>query len=152
MIGQIAVGALAMVGLHLVIAQIRRRSGVWQIVACGVAGGLMARVIGPCSWSFTVCVQAFLLMLYLHFYVGVDRSVSLRILHELAIAPERTLTAGQLEQVYPRRYMFEHRIALLTQKSWLHEESGRYVSAHSTLPLVWATRGLRSLFGLRETW
>ncbi|MFM9058902.1 MAG: hypothetical protein ACKOSQ_07255 [Planctomycetaceae bacterium] len=147
-----AIGTVVMVGLHLVLSWVRGRAGVWQIVACGVAGGAVAHELGACSWPFTVCTQAFLLMLYLHFYVGVDRSVSLRILHELTQATAGGLAAEDLERVYPRRSMFEHRVALLVRKGWLRERSGRYTAARWTTPLVVATRSLRGLFGLRETW
>lgn len=152
MIGHMAIGAVVMVSLHLVLSRLQGRSGVGQVVACGVAGGLVGHAAGGCSWPFTVCVQGFLLMLYLHFYVGVDRSVSLRILHELTSAPGRSLEGDELDRVYPRRYMFEHRVALLVRKGWLREESGRYTAARWTAPVVGVTRVLRSLFGLRETW
>lgn len=152
MIVQVATGTMVMVGLHCILSRLRGRSGVWQIVACGVAGGLVAHAAGGCSWTFTICTQAFLLMLYLHFYVGVDRSVSLRILYELARMSDGSLSADELELVYPRRYMFEHRVALLVHKGWLEERAGRYSTARWTTPLVNATRLLRGLFGLRDTW
>jgi hypothetical protein len=145
-------GVSLMVCLHLLVARLVGQTGVWVVVGCGVAGGIGAAAMTDASWCTIACTQGFFLMLYLHFFVGVDRSVSVRILNELTKGSDRTLSLDELESRYPRQHMFEHRIDLLVRKGWLLKEHGRYTTAPWILPLVGATRRLRRIFSIMETW
>ena len=70
-------------------------------------------------------VYLFGLMLYLHFYSGILRSLSVRILGELAKAPGQELSLEDLERHYPQEVMFQERVAQLLRIGWLLEEEGQ---------------------------
>lgn len=152
MSNQLVVGAVVMVGLHLLLAGVAGWRGLGAVLACGVVGGLVGRMLSGTSVAYATCVQGLLTMLYLHFYVGVDRSVSIRILNELSQSPGHRLTMRELDRRYPQRYMFEHRVALLERYGWVLQNNGHYAAAPWTKPIVDATRHLRNLFRLQDTW
>ena len=66
-----------------------------------------------------------LMMLYLHFYTGILRSVSIRILEELQRSPSRRLSLSQLDVVYSKQGMIEDRVVLLVKTGWLTEKDIR---------------------------
>ena len=71
----------------------------------------------------------FLLMVYLHLYVGIERSVSIRILGELVQADDNRLTMENLHKIYPYDYMIRHRIDLMHKTNWLIENNGKFTCA-----------------------
>ncbi len=81
-------------------------------------------------------VYAFLIMLYFHFYFGVDRSVSVRILGELVRAPGGRLTPEELDAVYPRRQMLERRLGVMVEKGHIVREGDGYRCAPKGIRLV----------------
>lgn len=94
----------------------------------------------------------FLIMLYLHLYVGIDRSVSVRIMNELLMTQDKSLTLAQLEKVYPQQEMFEHRVRLMVKNGWLKETSSGFELTQKSKWLARMTIFLRSLYGLKQTW
>ena len=67
------------------------------------------------------------IMGYSHFYVGMLRSVSIRIIEELAKRPAAPMTLSQLGDHYPVREMFVTRLNLLEEKRWISRSGDRYV-------------------------
>ncbi len=76
-----------------------------------------------------VCVSGsvylLLMMLYMHFYAGILRSVSVRILGELADSPIGRLTIEELNGLYPKNKMVRDRVEALVRNGWFIENSGR---------------------------
>ena len=68
----------------------------------------------------------FFIMLYLHFYVGIDKSVSIRILGELVETENGELCLEDLQEVYPQEGMVKPRMDLMVEKKWLIEKEGSY--------------------------
>ncbi len=100
---------------------------------------------------FTVgTAQAFLVMLYSHWYVGVDRSVSVRILNELARSGGQ-ITATQLAEVYPMESMFSHRVETLVETGWIEQKNKLLVCRPRALRLVHWTQLLRKIYNLKIT-
>ena len=100
---------------------------------------------------YTLCIHFFLTMLYLHFYVGVDRSVSIRILGELLKSPSQGLCAEKLDEIYPLEYMFKHRIGLLEKMGWLQCQNGVYTCQPKAYKLAKITVLLTKIYGLKIT-
>lgn len=71
-----------------------------------------------------VCVDALLLTLYLHLYLGMLRSVSLRILGELC-RHGGAMERDALAEVYSPEAVLEHRLAWLVDRGWLEVEGER---------------------------
>jgi len=122
--------------IHLVLWQFEsiKYRGVFLIT--GIACLAYAAVAGTGHYILNVdlfehiwvsCpVFSFLIMLYLHFYVGIDKSVSMRILGELVNAEHGRLSLASLESLYPKESMFKPRLDLLVEKGWLVEEDGQF--------------------------
>lgn len=91
------------------------------------------------------------IMFYLHWYVGIDRSVSVRILGELVEAPQGHLNLNTLEEIYPRKHMFKHRIDLMVKTGWLIEQQGRYCCTAKGAFLARMAEILKNIYGLKQT-
>lgn len=81
----------------------------------------------PGHWWVTVPSYLCGIMLYIHWYIGMYRSLSIRILFELLASPQHTLTAEQLDQRYSLTGMFERRLQLMREHGWLQEQQGAYI-------------------------
>jgi hypothetical protein len=147
--------------LHLVLWQwlAPERKGIFLIVAVAV---LSYGLIGVVSWMFLkLPLQMHLwtsgplvmlfLMGYLHFYVGIERSVSVRILGELVQAEENRLTLENLHEIYPYDYMIRHRVDLMVETNWLIENNGRYSCAAQGESLSRVAIFLQKCYGMDLT-
>lgn len=129
-------GIVAFLALHITLWQVlpRTRKGVVMltltavvayVVSAGAAYGLAIAPVPQLLWV-SGPVYAFLVMIYFHFYFGLDRSVSVRILGELAQAPGYRLTLDELDRVYPKRAMVASRMDVLLAKGHVIIENGRF--------------------------
>ena len=96
-------------------------------------------------------VFSFLIMLYLHFYVGIDKSVSIRILGELVNTEDGRLSLTDLERLYPKESMFKPRLDLLVEKGWLVEEDGQYRCAARGRKIAELAVALRKIYSISIT-
>jgi hypothetical protein len=73
-------------------------------------------------------LYAFMMMLYIHFYMGIDRSVSIRILGETVLfdPEDYQITLNELEKLYPKQEMVKSRLDLLVLRGFLLERDGKY--------------------------
>lgn len=124
-----------LIGLGVLISMLIQHFIVWQIFRPGfmvllkIATINLLFLIFVCtyfgdSWTVTidsVGIYVFLVMAYLHWYVGVDRSVSIRVLNELMQSRDG-LTMQELLARYPQKSMFEHRIELMIKSGWLKRQ------------------------------
>jgi hypothetical protein len=92
-----------------------------------------------------------LLMGYLHLYVGIERSVSIRILGELSIAEDNGLTLKNLHEIYPYDYMIRHRVNLLVETNWLIKKNEKYICTMRGENLSRAGIFLKKCYGLELT-
>lgn len=108
-----------------------------------LAGG-EARVL----WWSSLPFFALLMMLYGHLYAGVLRSVSVRILGELA-ARGGALTWAELDRRYPLRAMFGERLQSLVRTGLLRQHDGRYECLPKGRRVARWMRRLASWYGIR---
>jgi hypothetical protein len=102
-------------------------------------------------WSEHIFVSgpsfSLIVMLYLHFYVGMDRSVSIRILIELQESLAKSLTKEQLAVIYDPHTMVKHRIDLLFANRYFLAMRGPVTLSSKALLLAkvsyWAQKQLR---------
>ena len=92
-----------------------------------------------------------LLMGYLHLYVGIERSVSVRILGELVRAEENRLTLENLHEIYPYDYMIRHRVDLMVEANWLIESDEKYSCAAKGESLSRVAIFLKKCYGMELT-
>lgn len=81
-------------------------------------------LLGFCCVSGSVYLL--LMMLYMHFYAGILRSVCVRILGELVNSRAGRLTLDELDNLYPKSTMVQERVAALVRNGWLVEDGGRF--------------------------
>ena len=135
------------------------RKGIFLITgiglfSCGtvIVGNWLYLNINPQSH---ICISAPLsmlsLMCYLHIYVAIDRSVSIRILGELAQAKMNRLTKENLLQKVPYQYMIQHRVNLMVEKGWLIEESGKFICSSKGKKLSKTAIFLKKCYGIEIT-
>lgn len=76
-------------------------------------------------WWLSLPFYLFLVMLYFHFYVGIDRSVSLRIVGELVHA-QKGMRIEKIHARYSPAWMLQARCDLLVRHGWLTQNKGAY--------------------------
>ena len=156
----LASGALFLT-LHLVLWQwlAPERKGVFLIVAVAVLSyGLIGMLSGmflnlPLQmhlWTSGPLGMLFL-MGYLHLYVGIERSVSVRILGELVQAEENRLTLENLHEIYAYDYMIRHRVDLMVETNWLIENDKKYSCAAKGKSLSRVAIFLKKCYGMELT-
>ncbi len=103
----------------------------------------------PDAIGFGIPLFAFLVLAYLHLYVGLYRSLSVRILGELWEAGG-VLSDAELDDRYPLEWMFSSRLELLVRKRWLEERDGKYRCRPKARVVASAYSFLRNLYGVRQ--
>ncbi len=98
---------------------------------------------GPLNFCLVIC--------YMHLYVGVEKSISIRIIGELVKDPSKTLTLNELEKTYSPKKMVKPRLKLLSEKKWLLEENGKYHCLKTAEKLVKINIFLKKPFLLGKT-
>lgn len=89
------------------------------------------------------------MMLYLQFYMGIDRSVSIRMMGEVLRAPGGELSLSELEALYSQEYMVKSRLDLLVDRNYLVEDNGVYSCMPKGRYLAGAAVLTRRIYGLR---
>lgn len=92
-----------------------------------------------------------LLLLYLHFYSGILRSVSVRILEALVNSKKGKLTLHELDSVYSKSGMVEKRLSALVRNGWLNESDGRYTCEPKGVRFARLASLLARVYGLEKT-
>lgn len=129
----VALAAVLSVGLQkaavIVLAAMRPKSNIYlTIIGVSAATAPVAWFVGPSLFAsgldtdgrvFLVVVHLALGGLFFHFMTLPDRSVTLRILVELLIAPNRELSVAELNSRYSVRTMVESRVDQLREGGFL---------------------------------
>ena len=92
-----------------------------------------------------------LIMFYTHLYVGIDKSVSIRIMGELVTSSNNTLKWVDLDKLYSPREMVKQRLDLLVRKNWLELKNGKYRCFSKAERLVKINLFLIKLFCIEKT-
>jgi hypothetical protein len=155
-----AVASMVFSILHLMLWQMNsiKNRGLFLMLKISIVAYMVAIVIGytidySISMHIWVSVPIFscLLMFYLHFYVGVDRSVSIRILGELYQQENQSLSFDELNQCYPQDRMILDRVDLMVDKEWLSLEGGHYACTKKAETLAKSQIALKKLYALDIT-
>jgi hypothetical protein len=104
----------------------------------------------PDFWIL-VPVYYCLIMLYCHLYVGILKSVSIRILEELSDSSDQTMSLSEIENLYPTKEMVFTRVSLLEEKGWLKQKGISYSCQNKAIFTVKINLFLQKTFRLRNT-
>lgn len=86
---------------------------------------------------------------YVHWYVAMFRSLSVRILEEMRAAGG-ALTLDELDARYPLRWMFTSRLEGLEASGWIMRREGAYVCTAKGRRVARIIQRLRKLYGIRQ--
>lgn len=133
--------------------------GVMSLIAIAIGSyvigsGVLLWWSGKGSLSIfwvSVPLFSFAVMAYLHFYVGIDRSVSIRILGELVKGQKPQMTVKELAVLYPRETMVAHRLETLVAYRWLSYSGGNYCVTKKGTMLAFVYQMVKRLYDLEET-
>jgi hypothetical protein len=99
----------------------------------------------------TVSLYFALSVLYLHFYVGITRSVSIRMLGELFQAQGHKMTYTKLENVYSMEFMLEHRLTTLVDHGWLKTDGTYYQCTKKGALIAKSQLLMKALYLIEQT-
>jgi len=92
-----------------------------------------------------------LIMLYAHLYVGILRSVSIRIIEELYVADNFSMSRDQIDEIYPTKEMVLSRLLLLEKSGWIIKKSGKYKCLNKAIATVRINLFLYKVYRLNDT-
>ena len=129
---------------------------MWKIAATSyILTSLVAFLIYSVSIKEHIWVSCplyfCLIMIYTHLYVGIDKSVSIRIMGELATSSKNALKWSDLDNLYSPRKMVKPRLDLLVGKSWLQIRNGKYLCLPKAEMLIKINLFIQKLFRLEKT-
>ena len=129
-------GLLAFLSIHFIAWQVlpARRKNVMVLAMIACAGYVVAALGAQCLLHLPFLVHApvslsvhlFLGVTYFHFYYGVDRSLSVRMLGVLTRAEQGRLGVTELKALYSKEDMIRRRLNILVEHGWLVERDGAY--------------------------
>ena len=72
-------------------------------------------------------IMMFIMMLYLQFYMGIDRSVSIRLMGDILNAPNQKLKIKIVQDAYLNDQMVIPRLDLLEDRGYIQKLDGEYI-------------------------
>ena len=90
-------------------------------------------------------------IIYVHFYVGMLKSVSFRIMSEIIVRKEMQISLNDLRKIYSFNGMVEPRLELLVKKKWLDRENEKYVCTKLSKYVALSNMIFHKLFRLNIT-
>jgi predicted transcriptional regulator of viral defense system len=90
-------------------------------------------------------------MIYSHFYVGLLKSVSIRIIEEIRKSPNDSMTIKEIKNIYPVDEMVRTRLSLLEENGWLSKVGEDYFCLKKALRTVKINLYLHKVFRLENT-
>ncbi len=112
---------LIFLGAHLVIWRyLKALASLKLLILLAILGfGAGFLIQGALVTSLGIAVYALFIIMYFHLYVGMERSVSIRILEEIRQSENQELTIEQILHTYSPDSMFISRVDWLVQGNWL---------------------------------
>ena len=95
------------------------------IIFCFLFSVLFNMSVNKHFW-LTAPTSFCIFILYLHFYIGMLKSVSLRIMSEIIERNEMNINISELKKIYSFEKMVEPRLNLLVNNNWLKVKNNKY--------------------------
>lgn len=92
-----------------------------------------------------------LIILYAHLYIGLLKSVSIRIIEELYSSSKFKMTKNEIDNIYPVREMVLSRLSLLEENNWIKEENGSYKCLKKAIIIAKVNLFLHKIYRLKNT-
>jgi len=92
-----------------------------------------------------------LIMLYSHLYVGILKSVSIRIIEELYYSDGFAMDKDKIDEIYSTKEMILSRLSLLRESNWIIKEDGEYKCLNKAIFTVKINLFLHKIYRLNNT-
>ena len=92
-----------------------------------------------------------LIMLYSHLYVGILKSVSIRIIEELYHSDGFVMDKDKIDEIYSTKEMILSRLSLLKESNWVIKEDGEYKCLNKAIFTVKINLFLHKIYRLNNT-
>lgn len=146
---------LVFLTLHLILWRtLRRPFGEFKILLVLAAGGAVGIYFFKNSGEreLPLALYGLAIVMYFHLYVGMQRSLSIRVMEELSTNPNRSIAVPELAARYSPQAMFSTRIAWLIKGGWLQLNSqNALVCTGKAERLAKVLRIFHALYNLRQT-
>ena len=144
--------------IHCLVWNISKKQtlGLYQILIVMLSTLFISTIINnvfslfPLDIYLMTSVYFALGIIYLHFYVGITRSVSVRMLGELCRAKDHQMTFDEMEKSYSMDFMLEHRLATLVDHGWLINDRGYQCTKKGTL-LAKSQLLMKKIYKIKQT-
>lgn len=142
---------------------------IWHFELLKVRGSMLIVKISTLSYLFVSLTASYLsisfgnhfwvsfplfllfMMLYLYFYAGIVRTISIRILGELVKSTSGKITFREIQSLYPQEYLTKHRLDFLVKGNWLVEKNGAYACTNKGKNFAKLEILLKRLYSLKST-
>jgi len=88
----------------------------------------------------------FSMMLYLHFYMGIDRSVSIRLMGDILNVTDQKLNINMLKDAYSEEYMVAPRLDLLENSGFIKKINDEYICTNKGRVLAKCALMIRRIY------
>lgn len=100
---------------------------------------------------YLICFYYAFVMIYLTLYVGLYKSVSIRVLNELFVSKKKIMSLTELNEKYPQSDLINNRLKLMVENKWLIKSSNEYNCLNKAIILVKLNLFFKKLYKLNET-
>ena len=100
---------------------------------------------------YSASVYFCLIMIYLHLFIGISKSLSLRVMHELFIRNNHKMTLEELDKRFPKINMVKKRLDLMVENNWLIESNNSYSYNKKSIIIIKINIFLKKIFFLSES-
>tara|TARA_B100000242_G_C42862204_1_gene400239 strand:+ start:175 stop:669 length:495 start_codon:yes stop_codon:yes gene_type:complete len=91
------------------------------------------------------------LILYLHLFIGIAKSVSLRFIDEINKSLDKELSLDQINSVYPINDFFNKRLKLLLSNNWIFIDNNKYKCSRKAKLLVKVNLIFLKLYNIKNS-
>ena len=100
---------------------------------------------------YLICFYYAFVMIYLTLYVGLYKSVSVRVLNELFLSKKKIMSLTELNKKYPQNDLVNYRLKLMVENKWLIKSHNEYNCLNKAIILVKLNLFFKKLYKLNET-
>ena len=92
-----------------------------------------------------------LVMIYFHLFIGILKSVSIRIINEVFKTKDRYIEFNNLNKIYSYNDLVNKRIDLLLENKWILKEGNNFICSNKGKLLVKINMYLLKLYNLKNS-
>ena len=100
---------------------------------------------------YSISFYSPLVMIYLHLFFGVYKSVSIRVINELLLSKNKKMSLTELEKKYSQVDLIHNRLDLMVKNKWIRKLNNTYSCQKKAVIIVKINIFFKKLYKLPET-